>query len=189
MKTVHHSSSLTSTLTLLLSALISLALSATLPASQAINQSPEPSNSTLGSKSSVHCTPTMPLSPFFMTMHDCAEAINLISDNQNSGNFHTGDPFDQWSLPITKTAKWCKIKVEMADLGVSDSSSWLQVNLAATRLNLQCWSRYKYRYQGGWTNVGTANGIKVSLIWYSMEGTRRNETELLEAFEQASSSA
>ena len=72
----------------------------------------------------------------------------------------------------------------MVDLGVFDSSSWLQVNLAATRLNLQCWSRYKYRYQGGWTSVGARNGIKVSLIWYTMDGEGRNETELAEAVAQ-----
>ncbi|KAL6720481.1 hypothetical protein ACLMJK_002405 [Lecanora helva] len=180
------SSLLLPTFTLLLSTLIALTHSATLPTSQAIHlpslpltEENETLNATDLTRPGVHCQATIPLSVFYLTMHGCAGAIAELSNSQTQGAFHTGEPFNEYSLPVTKTSGYCKVKIEMHNFGIRDDSSWLQVSYAATQLNLQCASRYKYRYAGGWSLTGQGNGIKISLTWYSNQGGRNETIEAL----------
>ena len=165
-------------LTLMLSTL-SLALAATLPSP---STSPSTNDTTPHRllKSKVNCLTTIPFSPFYLTMHGCANAIQEISNSQTLGTFHMGDPFDEWSLPITKTSGFCKVTVEMATLWDTDDSSWLQINLALTQLNLQCASRYGYRYKGGFSSTGNRGGINVRLDRYSPVLAKENQTEVEE---------
>jgi len=160
-------------LALILSSL-SLAFSATLPAASSRETNLEISQ--LNSDRPINCVGGVPFSPFYLTLHGCLSAISQISTSQDPGEFHTGEPFDQWSLPMTKTWKYCKVTVEMAQPWETDSSSWLGINLAATQLNMQCASRYGFRYAGGSSSTGNRGEIKVKLEKVSNWGMERNMT-------------
>ena len=160
-----------SSIYLLLSA-FAFALAATLPSPVALLNT-STVNSHGGSKA--YCTAVTLFSPFFLTQHGCAEAINEISDAVEVGEFHIGDPFNEWSLPVSRTAGYCKVSVEMYNLGIRDRASWLQINLALTRLNMQCASKYRSRYAGGWMLTGAENEIRVAIEYQPRRGGR-NET-------------
>ena len=166
-------------LTILLTT-FTLALAATIPNNIQLLELPSDNiNSSaplnLTSSAGIHCNPTIPLSPFYLTMHGCAHTIYELESSQELGNFHNGYPYDDFSLPVTRTVSYCKVTVEMNNLGITERSSWLGISHAVTQLNLLCSSRYKYRYGGGWTLTGTNNQIKVRIDWRGTEGVQ-NET-------------
>ena len=160
---------LLSSLTAILAATIPPAPSLSNPPVQSIAQN---DTASIGGGDSLHCEAGVPFSPFYLTLHKCAAAIQELNNSQDIGLFHHGFPNDAWSLPVTEYANYCKVTVDMGRIGSTDESSWLSVKLAATQLNILCWGRYQYRYRGGWLTEGKQKKIVIKLEYrnqYSQE--------------------
>ena len=178
----HRPSFLRSSLYLLLST-VTLVLSATRPNP---SESPSTNSSDLtAAGSKIQCLATIPFSPFFLTQHKCAEAIHDLSDGVRPGRFHNGEPWDEWSLPISHSSGYCKVTVSMAIASNSETASWLQVKLAATQLNLACASKYKTRYAGGTVSTGSRNDINVTIDWNQNRETLNDTLETMGAIADA----
>ena len=106
----------------------------------------------------------------FPHQRNCASAMRALPIVPDITTFHTGGHDDGYKLPTFERFKDCEVLIEgLGPMGVS-RSSWLEVGLAATELNMACLDNAQTS-PGGVTYTGAANGIKITLSGYS----RRND--------------
>ena len=116
----------------------------------------------LASNAAVTCTPFKPFH-FRPTYQDCSAAIRLLPDSPKPGPFHTGWPADEFSLPVNKIIRTCKIEVRLADAytGVV-TGTWKEIKNAAGLVAETCYNGRGLENTGGEVLLGKR--ILVSLI-------------------------
>ena len=68
---------------------------------------------------------------------DCLRAGLELPEEHEPGDFHTGDPQDDYSLPLTRAVKSCMIVVHM-NPGQVDKSSWQNMRHVSSEISHIC---------------------------------------------------
>lgn len=96
-------------------------------------------------------------------MANCAGALRALDTDSEEGVFHNGGPGDGYQLPLFERYKDCEVLIETVAPGDDPVSSWAEIGLAATELNMACLSAASSNYFGGVTFCGGGNMVKISL--------------------------
>ncbi|KAL6717118.1 SWI/SNF chromatin-remodeling complex subunit [Lecanora helva] len=113
----------------------------------------------------IQCTslPQTPLTIPPPTSRNCAIALRALPSVQAIGPFHVGGPADDFQLPLTMSYGTCTVAVELAMGRDNETSSWMQIGLAATQLSMACVDAGGQEGMGGRTTAGAGNGIVVTV--------------------------
>ena len=85
----------------------------------------------------VECAPSRTFrDPRPMTSH-CLDAELQLPELHGAGRFHSGDPVDDYSLPVTKSVKSCTIIVDIPE-GYEDVSEWMNMRFVAHVIIERC---------------------------------------------------
>ena len=110
---------------------------------------------------------------------DCGGALRYLPSNHIIGSFHTGGDDNQFKLPITKAYETCSVTVELPNLGIEETGTWLGVGAAAMQLNMVCVNN---KYIGGWTTAGNHERIRITLDYAKALEVEANVTTSGEIF-------
>ena len=136
-------------------------------------------NETFDLSNDIHCSSTLPFSPFYLTLQACAQSISELLSNQEIGTFHNGRPYDAFSLPVTEIAGRCRVTIQIIQQAATDQTSWMGIYRAATQLNRACASEKGRRYNGGWVTAGDNGRITIQLDWWRGTTGHENTTALM----------
>ena len=114
-------------------------------------------------KTGVTCyRPTMRGSRLAAT-RDCLQAALLLPDGSDPGDFHEGNPYNDFQLPVLTTYGSCAATVSLTG-GAQDRSSWDHISYVASQMAAICSvGQYPVGQTGGVTSAGYSNKIRVTL--------------------------
>ena len=114
-------------------------------------------------KTGVNCWPSSLRGSRLADTRDCLQAALLLPDGSDPGDFHNGNPVNDFKLPVAKTHQSCTATVSLPQ-GARDRSSWDHISYVASQMGAICSiGQYPIGQTGGVTNVGTRNSIRVTL--------------------------
>lgn len=114
-------------------------------------------------KTGVKCWPPERRGSRLAATRDCLQAALLLPDGSDPGNFHNGNPDDEFKLPIVSPYESCVATVSVPN-GVRDRSSWDHISYVASQMAVICVvGQYPFGQTGGVTTAGVGNNIRVSL--------------------------
>ena len=121
-------------------------------------------NSTLAAiKTAVNCWPSSMRGSRLADTRDCLQAALLLPDGSDPGDFHNGNPVNDFRLPVAVTHETCMATVSLPQ-GAWDRSSWDHISYVASQMGAICsHGSYPVGRTGGVTNVGIRNSIRVTL--------------------------
>ena len=110
-------------------------------------------------KTGVKCLP----SSLRADTRDCLQAALLLPDGSDPGDFHSGNPVNDFSLPVVVTHQSCRATVSLPP-GARDRSTWDHISYVASQVGAICSiGQYPIGQTGGVTAVGIRNSIRVTL--------------------------
>ena len=93
---------------------------------------------------------------------DCLRAILKLPESPEQGNFHTGEPFDLWTLPIIKPHESCRVTVTMNDDRMHELATWDRVvQTASTLISLCSHGQFPLGRSGGQVSMGSGGLLKI----------------------------
>lgn len=114
-------------------------------------------------KTGVNCWPSSLRGSRLADTRDCLQAALLLPDGSDPGDFHNGNPVNDFRLPVAVTHESCTATVSLPQ-GARDRSSWDHISYVASQMGVICnKGQYPIGQTGGVTNVGTGNSIRVTL--------------------------
>ena len=114
-------------------------------------------------KTGVNCWPSSLRGSRLADTRDCLQAALLLPDGSDPGDFHLGNPMNDFHLPVVVTHQSCTATVSLSP-GTRDRSSWDHISYVASQMGAICSiGQYPIGKTGGVTNAGTRNSIRVSL--------------------------
>ena len=114
-------------------------------------------------KTGVNCWPSSLRGSRLADTRDCLQAALLLPDGSDPGDFHNGNPINDFSLPIVRTHQSCTATVSLPP-GARDRSSWDHISYVASQMGAICsHGQYPIGQTGGVTYAGTRNSIRLSL--------------------------
>ena len=114
-------------------------------------------------KTGVTCWPSSFRGSRLADTRDCLQAALLLPDGSDPGDFHNGNPVNDFKLPVAATHESCTATVSLPQ-GARDRSSWDHISYVASQMGVICSKgQYPIGQTGGVTNVGTRNSIRVTL--------------------------
>ena len=114
-------------------------------------------------KTGVTCWPSSLRGSRLTDTRDCLQAALLLPDGSDPGDFHNGNPINDFSLPLARTHQSCTATVSLSH-GIRDRSSWDHISYVASQMAaICCKGQYPVGQTGGVTYAGTQNAIRVSL--------------------------
>ena len=94
----------------------------------------------------------------------CSHAVASLPHYHNPGQFHTGSPFDRFSLPHVQRYETCQVTVDINSYVPRDESSWTAVQVAAMGLINTCRTGFRSNAKtGGEIMLGTEGRIRVTV--------------------------
>ncbi len=136
-------------------------LSLSLPTPQTSNPDAPPVPASL-----IQCTPIPPMRLYLPppTFRTCAIALRSLPSTQDMATFHASGPADEFLLPVSKTYGTCTVQVELGGGHPEETSSWVQIGMAATQLSMACVDTNDVpRCMGGRTTAGAGNWIVITV--------------------------
>ena len=99
-------------------------------------------------------------------LENCAGVLRALPSDGEEAIFHSGGADDGYKLPLFERYKDCEVLVETIRPNVAPVSSWVEIGLAATELNMACF-----------TSLGTAPGATTfcggrDMVKITLRGTR-----------------
>ena len=114
-------------------------------------------------KTGVNCWPSSLRGSRLADTRDCLQAALLLPEGSDPGDFHNGNPVNDFSLPLARTHQSCTATVSLTQ-GARDRSSWDHISYVASQMAVICSKgQYPVGQTGGVTNIGTRGSIRVSL--------------------------
>ncbi|KAL2049357.1 hypothetical protein ABVK25_010367 [Lepraria finkii] len=124
------------------------------------------------SNTEYHCFTILLVYPLY---RHCEAAIRHLPSPSFPGDFHTGFPFNLFSLPVTIRYHTCKVVVELVNPNDRSEEGifWWHIVSRALDLNSVCRtprvsSRFSITTTGGYVLAGSGLGISVTLGYNNM---------------------